>query len=151
MMLVDDSTSGAKKMSPICAAISARPPLQDAWAGAVAKLPAANIRMANARTKRLAARCFLVASTISMDRRTLPPLVNHVCCCIAVLSFVFWSMPSPHGRHGALFAPKIEICDRTLMLLGSTTTHENRIYKASLEGRLGDRTSRLLARHPLTQ
>src|SRR6266446_8128060 len=29
------------------------------------------------------------------------------------------------------FAPKIELCDRTLMLPGSTTNHENRIYKAT--------------------
>jgi hypothetical protein len=29
------------------------------------------------------------------------------------------------------FAPKIELCDRTLMLPGSTTHHENRIYQAT--------------------
>jgi hypothetical protein len=27
--------------------------------------------------------------------------------------------------------PKKQLCDRTLMLPGSTTTHENRIYKAT--------------------
>jgi hypothetical protein len=31
---------------------------------------------------------------------------------------------------------KKQLCDRTLMLPGSTTTHENRIYKATPKGAL---------------